>query len=596
MKVLQISPLPKAVKGEVFIPGSKSYTNRALFLSALSGSQSKIINPLISDDTEAMIDCLKLLGAKISQRENILKVYPLQKTANYQRVKLNAGLSGTTIRFILPLLCILKGTKILTGKAGLNKRPIGELVSALRRLGAKIKYLKKEGFPPLQINSSKLNRENILIKGSISSQFISALLMIMPLSNFSLRVLGRQISKPYIDMTLDIMKDFGVVIKTENYKKYSFDENKEYSAPEEYVIEGDLSSGAYFLAIGALTKSQITLKNINPDSKQADLKFTAILKKMGRKISYGKNSITIDGKGVKALKVSMEDCPDQVQTLAVLAAFAKGKTEISGISTLKIKETDRIFALRCELKKMGIKTAADKNKLIIYGGNPKPAFIETYGDHRMAMAFAVAGAKLKSMQIADPDVVNKTFPDFWKSLNALGIKTEKAGLKNLILIGMRGSGKTTVSKILSGKLGKKVIEVDEVIAGKENITIRDIIAKYSWNYFRKKEAQAVSALAKESGKIISTGGGIITNTKNIQVLKDNGFLILLNASIETLVKRQGNNKERPRLTNAKNLKEEIAEIMKQRQKLYKKTADVIIDTDGKNPKQVAEEIIKRLEV
>lgn len=593
MTVIQLTPLSKPVKTAISIPCSKSYTNRALFIASLCQTPVKILNPLISDDTKAMIDCLKTLGVKILARKNYIEVNSSLLNISNRLYKLDANLSGLTIRFLLALSTLIPGTKIVYGQEGLNKRPVKELVSALISLGAKIEYLKKTGFPPVKVISSKLTSNKVKINGLISSQYFSALLMIAPLiGGITIEVIGKQTSKPFIDMTIDIMNHFGVKVLSKNYKKYQVLSNQKYHG-KEYSVEGDISSASYFGALAALTKSKITLKNINPNSKQADMRFLQILKTMGNKIIYGKNEITMMGNGVKAVNVNMNDCPDQVQTLAVLTSFAKGVTKITGISNLRIKETDRIFAIKEELKKMGIKTKSTKNSLIIYGGNPKAAKIETYGDHRMAMAFAIAGTKLSGMKIINPDVVNKTFPKFWEKLSSIGIKNQIIN-KNIVLIGMRGSGKTTIAKLLAKKSGKQYIELDEILAKKVGMDIPQIVKKYGWDFFRNKEAEIAKEAALHTDKIISTGGGIILNAKNVEVLKENGIFILLNASPSTLLKRIGNDSNRPFLTNAKTRKEDIENLLKERLALYKQAADYIIETDGLKPAQVFSQIIKRI--
>lgn len=412
----RIIPLLKPIKTSLVIPGSKSYTNRALFIAAMSSYSVKIINPLISDDTRAMINCLKTLGIKILEKKDSIEVSGNLATTADRPYNLNANLSGTTLRFLLVLSTVIPGTKTLSGKESLNKRPVRELVSALLQLGAKIEYLKEKGYPPVRILSSKINPGTVKIKGSVSSQYISAILMVAPLiGEVNVEVTGPQVSVPYIDMTIDIMEKFGVKVKNNNYKNYNVSSGQKYNA-KQYLVEGDLSSASYFLAIAALTNSRITLENINPRSKQGDLKFLKILESMGNKIGFSKNQLTIQGKGIKSVSIDMTDCPDQIQTLAVLATFASSITRISGVQSLRIKETDRMSALKKELKKMDIKTSSTKNTLTIYGGNPKAASINTYNDHRMAMSFALAGMKLDGMVIKDPMVVSKTFPFFWKEI------------------------------------------------------------------------------------------------------------------------------------------------------------------------------------
>ena len=413
----------KNISGELTIPGSKSYTNRALIIAAMTEGEVKIKNPLYSDDTKAMIGCLKDLGVKISDLENEIIVKGSVKDIKNKEYKLNARLSGTTIRFILALVCVVPGVKIITGEDALLKRPIGELAGALKDLGAKIQYIDKAGYPPLKITSSELSVKKTRLHGDISSQFFSALLMVAPLTQgLEIDVMGKAISTPYIDMTISIMKYFGVEVENIDYKSYHVKAGQRY-LKKDYLVEGDYSSAGYFLAIAALTKSKLILKNLSEKSLQADRNFVDILTKLGSSILYKEDSLEITGGGIEPITIDMENCPDQAQTLAVMLAFAKGKSIITGIRSLRIKETERILALQNELSKMGIKTESTIDSLTIYGGNPESASINTYNDHRMAMSFAVAGVLLKGIEIKNPEVVTKTFPDFWQKLESIGIKT-----------------------------------------------------------------------------------------------------------------------------------------------------------------------------
>ena len=424
MKQLEIIPT-KNISGTVEIPGSKSYTNRALVIASMIKGSVVIKNPLESDDTRAMINCLKELGIRVEERVGEINVVGDISEIEEKEYKLDAGLSGTTIRFMLALSCIIPGKKIINGEESLNKRPIGELAGALKDLGAEIEYLGKRGYPPLVVSSSKLKNNRTRLHGDISSQFFSALLMISPdmMGGLEISVMGSQISKPYIDMTLDLMSYFGVKVVNKNYKKYLVKSGQIYTK-RNYIVEGDYSSAGYFLAIAALTKSELILKNLNSDSKQADKNFLKILEKFGSEICFEGENLVIKGNGVKALDVDMEDCPDQIQTMAVLLAFAAGKSTISGVRSLRIKETERVLALQNELSKMGIRTESTIDTLTIYGGSPKPAEINTYNDHRMAMSFAVAGIVLPGIIINNPEVVTKTFPEFWKKINGIGVQTK----------------------------------------------------------------------------------------------------------------------------------------------------------------------------
>lgn len=594
MQPITLTPLTKPTTATITIPGSKSYTNRALLMAALTRGTITIKNPLLSDDTKAMIHCLQTLGIEIVQKANEISVKGDITKVKNNIYNLDADLSGTTIRFILALATIIPGIKKIYGKEGLNKRPLKDLVEGLRQLGAKIEYLEREGFPPLKITSSTLSPGSLTMNGGVSSQYFSAILMIAPLvGNVTIHVDGKQISKPYIDMTIDTMKQFGVDVINKKYKTYIIAANQNYKI-KDYTVEGDISSASYFAAIAALTQSTITLQNGNPHSVQADMGFLRILERMGNKITLGDNYITLEGKGIQPLSVDMESCPDQAQTLAVLAAFADGITKISGIKSLRVKETERVIAVQNELKKMGIKTKATKNTLTIFGGHPQAATIDTYGDHRMAMAFAVAGTKLPGMIINNPDVVTKTFPDFWKKLQTIGVQTTPLRHINIIFIGMRGSGKSTIAQLLAQKMKRKSVDLDVLLVEKTGMTIPEIVEKYSWEYFREKEAEIAKSTALTENTIIATGGGVVLQKDTIDELKKNGILIFLRAPIETLVKRIGDDANRVALTNKKSRKEELEEVWGKRHVLYEQAADYTIDTESKTAEQVVMEILMLL--
>ncbi len=364
-----------------------------------------------------MIGCLRTLGLQIETEPDQIIVYDDISCIEDKNYQLFAHDSGTTIRFMLALLCIVPGVKIIQGSKRLNERPIRDLVDALRELGAAIEYCGQEGQLPVKVTTSTLPGSSVHLKGDMSSQFCSALLLISPyiLKGLTIHIMGPLISKPYIDMTLSCMQEWGVNV----VGNYFVPEHQSYRK-KQYVIEGDFSSAGYFFAIAALTRSTITLENLNPSSAQADRKFLEILEKMGNIVIYEKNGVRVQGKQVVALDIDMEDCPDQVMTMAVLAAFAKGVTKISGVRSLRVKETERVLALKNELGKMGIRTEDTHDTLTIHGGSPHAAEIDTYNDHRMAMAFAVAGMYLPGIAIHHPEVVNKTFPTFWEVLRSLG--------------------------------------------------------------------------------------------------------------------------------------------------------------------------------
>lgn len=404
---------------KIRIPGSKSYTNRALIMAALTKGPVHLINPVYCDDTEAMIGCLRELGVEIETTPNQIVVHGDVGSIANQSYNLFAVDSGTTVRFMLALLCIVPGVKIIQGNPRLNERPIRDLVDGLRELGAAIEYCAKEGCLPLKVSSSKLTGSSVHLKADVSSQFCTSLLLISPYlpEGLSMQLVGPLISKSYVGMTVQCMEDWGIsfavkengmfVIAPQCYRK------------QNYVIEGDFSSAGYFFAIAALTQTTIHVENMNPCSVQGDRKFLEALEKMGNVVTVENNGICVEGKRIIPLDIDMEDCPDQVITMAVLAAFADGVTKISGVRSLRVKETERVLALKNELGKMGIRTEDTHDTLTIYGGSPKAADIATYNDHRMAMAFAVAKMRLSELTICNPEVVSKTFPTFWEVLFSL---------------------------------------------------------------------------------------------------------------------------------------------------------------------------------
>ncbi|MBI2613071.1 3-phosphoshikimate 1-carboxyvinyltransferase [Candidatus Kaiserbacteria bacterium] len=596
MRRVRITPLKRPVRATVAIPGSKSYTTRALLLAALTGGHVTIKNPLVSDDTHAMIACLRELGLRCSFKGDALEVSGNLKDIADREYHLNTFLSGTTARFMLALSTIVPGVKEIRGRGRLNERPIGHLVESLRQLGAKIEYVDKKGYPPVRVLSSKLASGKVAIKGTVSSQFLSALLMVAPLvGKVEIEVKGEQISRPYIDMTIEAMGKFGVQAKNERYKHYLVPAKQMYTA-KQYTVEGDVSSASYFAAIAALTRSTVTLGNMNPRSLQADMRFLRILEDMGNVVTHGKDTITIKGAGVKPVEVDMQDCPDQAQTLAVLAAFAKGKTTIKGIHSLRLKETERVKALEQELKKMGIRTESTHDSITIHGGNPRPARIDTYGDHRMAMAFAVAGTALEGLEINEPDVVSKTYPHFWEALASIGVKLSYSYENpNIVLIGMRGGGKSTVAKHLSERLGKRLADLDAMVEKQEGISIPEIVAKYGWEYFRDRESEIVRKIARLKGAVVSTGGGVINRPENVAALKQRGILIFLSTPAKVLARRLDKDQGRPRLTEAANTLVEVETVLAERKNLYETVADEIIDDTSLSLDEKVEEVVRRLE-
>lgn len=401
---LIISPKIESNDVAINILGSKSYTNRAILIASISNGTSKISNLLRSDDTKYMILALQNLGVNIIDNNDFLIIEGNNGVfKNIINKELFCGIAGTTSRFLTGLSILINQDIKITGDSKILTRPINDLVSAIKNMGAKIEYNKIEGSLPVTIYGDKNIINTVNISGEISSQFISALLMIAPRlpDGLIINVEGNQVSKSYIDITIDIMKNFGIVVVNDNYKKYTI-KNQEYRA-QNYIVEGDWSSASYFLGAQKLLQNNIKINNINHNSIQGDAKFINILKNFSYK------------------EINMEQMPDTAMTAMVLAAIIRKKTTILGLSTLKNKECDRIEVSKQELAKFGIKCETTKNSIIIYGqtfNNKDIIEIETHEDHRVAMAFSLLGTQRKIL-IKNAQVVNKSFPRYWQELKKI---------------------------------------------------------------------------------------------------------------------------------------------------------------------------------
>jgi 3-phosphoshikimate 1-carboxyvinyltransferase len=419
----------KPITASVAVPGSKSYTNRALLMAALASGTSRLTSVSTSTDCEAMIRALKTLGVSVSQPDaSTIVVEGCGGSFKQVKATIDVGPAGTTMRFLAALCAAIPGIDVtLRGSERMHMRPIGDLVNAARQAGAAIDYLVNNNCPPLRVHSNcPLKGRGISLNGSTSSQFISALLLTSPLFLDGLDVIieGTQISTSYIDMTIQSLADFGVEVSHDNYQRFYVSSGQRFHA-RDYHVEGDASGASYLWALAAVSGGTITVKNVNPASAQGDIKFPSLLERMGCSIRAGDRSITVSGtQNLRAIDADMTLMPDTAQTLAAVAACAEGTTVLRGLSTLKVKETDRIEAVRTELSKMGIHADTGPDYIAVHGGTPKPARIATYDDHRMAMSFAILVGRIGIIQILDPKVVEKSFPDFWPTLAFLGIRSE----------------------------------------------------------------------------------------------------------------------------------------------------------------------------
>lgn len=427
-------PAAHRAQGIITLPGSKSISNRTLLLAALANGTTDIHDLLASDDTARMLEALQTLGVTIKNLggntwhvKGCEDSFPNKGTSE-NPVDLFLGNAGTAFRPLTAALAFSNGYYHLHGVPRMHERPIGDLVDALRQAGAEIEYLGNDGFPPLKISPAKLDLSKpIKIRGDVSSQFLTALLMALPLTQqqATIEVVGELISKPYIEITLNLMAKFGVKVLRDGWQQFSIANNSQYLSPQVIFVEGDASSASYFLAAGAIA-GEVQVKGLGENSIQGDVKFTEALKMMGADIVFTENAIISSNIGrLKAIDLDCNHIPDAAMTLAILALFAEGTTTLRNIASWRVKETDRIAAMATELRKVGAVVEEGANYITITppAQLTPNAVIDTYDDHRMAMCFSLVSLGGVPITINDPKCVNKTFPDYFDAFNKIVSKT-----------------------------------------------------------------------------------------------------------------------------------------------------------------------------
>ena len=415
-------PISHTQPSEIDLPGSKSISNRVLLLAALSKNACHIKRLLKSDDTDRMLDALHLLGVQIDQIGDDEVVIHGTNGVFRQPETLFLGNAGTAFRPLTAVLAVLGVECELTGVARMYERPIADLVAALRQIGADIQYLGNDGFPPLKIGKFVDNGcRTVQVSGSVSSQFLSALLMALPLTKkaYEIQVVGDLISKPYIDITLNLLKRFGVEIQNQDYQVFRLPENSTYTAPNELLVEGDASGASYFMAAGLLGKNPIKINGIDANSIQGDIAFARYLEKMGAEIEWGDGFISVSAPcdlKLQAFDIDANAIPDAAMTFAIIALAAQGTSCIRNIASWRVKETDRIAAMACELRKLGAKVETTDDAIFITPPEKlnENVAIDTYDDHRMAMCFSLVSLLGVPVVINNPECVNKTFPKYFE--------------------------------------------------------------------------------------------------------------------------------------------------------------------------------------
>ncbi len=425
MEQLTLNPIGK-INGEVFLPGSKSLSNRALLIAALANGVTKITNLLVSDDINYMLNALTSIGVEYTLSDCGTECTVIGNNgffntniSNKEPIELFLGNAGTAMRPLCAALAASEGEFILTGEPRMKERPIGHLVNALTQLNADIEYLENKDYPPVKIKGKSLTGSTVSINGSISSQFLTAILMITPLlkTDTNIEIEGELVSKPYIDITLNIMSRFGVEVQNNNYQSFTVKGNQSYQSVKKYMVEGDASSASYFLAAGAIKGGEITVHGVGKLSVQGDKHFADVLEKMGAEVIWGDESITVVGRALTAVDMDMNHIPDAAMTIATTALFAKGTTTIRNIYNWRVKETDRLTAMATELRKVGAEVVEGEDYISITPPlSLNHAEIDTYNDHRVAMCFSLVALSDTPVTINDPKCTAKTFPDYFDKL------------------------------------------------------------------------------------------------------------------------------------------------------------------------------------
>ena len=423
MRSLTLGPL-KSLSGDVWLPGSKSISNRALLLASVADGRTRLVNLLRGDDTRVMLDALATLGIAVAEDGPDLTIDGVNGplVTDGRRANLHLGLAGTAFRPLTAALALGNGEFELDGVARMRERPIAHLVNALLALGADIEYTGAPGHPPLRIRGRGLNGGAVDMDGSVSSQFLTSLLLAAPLARgpIHVRVTGELVSKPYIGITLDLMRRFGAVVEAApGYGGFRIPAAG-YRSPGRYLVEGDASSATYFLAAGAIRGPGVCVYGIGADSIQGDLAFADVLRNMGARVTKHADRVESAPGELRGIEADLNHIPDAAMTLAVLALFARGRTRIANIGNWRVKETDRLAAMARELRKLGAAVEEGDDFLVIDPpAELRPAAIETYGDHRMAMCFSLAALGGVAVTINDPDCVAKTFPDYFRVFSSL---------------------------------------------------------------------------------------------------------------------------------------------------------------------------------
>ncbi len=547
-------------EAEIRLPGSKSHANRAIVCAALAAGRTVLRGVTASDDVEVMVENLCTLGFRARWHDKTCGELQIDGgvPASSGRGVLDCHNAGTTLRFLTSVAALTPGEWTLTGDAHMQKRPVGDLMSALRSLGATA--TESAGCPPVQIRGGSLRGGAVTLKADQSSQYLTSLLLIAPLlsEGLSVTIDGTLTSAGYIDLTTKVMKDFGVQVSR---KSNTFIVHKAaYRAQATYEVEGDWSAAGSWLILNELTKGRISMPNLSSDSFQSDRKLpeaVTVLRKAG--------DLTFDCGHI----------PDQVMNLCVLAAFRKGTAVFTGIANLRKKECDRLAVISSELRKAGIDIRERGDDLVIRGAGSvgkiaagaKDVILDPHDDHRMAMAFAVLGLVRGHLSIRNPKCVRKSYPDFFRDL-----ETVLRSGRTVSIVGMRGVGKSSMGRRLAAKLGMEHRDSDHLFEDAHG-SIREYVKKHGWEAFRQKEEEVIAS-AVTPGIVLSLGGGALGSAKTRRLIREKTVAVWLQAKESELIKRLQSGK-RPPLTDLP-LHEEVRKFLLERGPHYREVAKVTV--------------------
>ncbi|MBL8363586.1 MAG: bifunctional 3-phosphoshikimate 1-carboxyvinyltransferase/cytidylate kinase [Rubrivivax sp.] len=471
---LDLPPL-RGASGRVQLPGSKSISNRVLLLAGLASGTTRVHGLLASDDTRVMLDALRTLGARLQPTERALEISGLGGTLAVHEARLFLGNAGTAMRPLAAALAVLAATQggryELSGVPRMHERPIGDLVDALRPLGCTIEDLGVPGYPPLRVSGQPggqlATAQPIRVRGDVSSQFLTALLMALPLVSADrdvvIEVQGELISKPYIEITLNLLARFGVHVVRDGWSRFTIPRGSAYASPGDVHVEGDASSASYFVALGAIAAgagAPVHIDGVGGDSIQGDIRFVDAARQMGAAVKSGPNWIEVRrGRWpLDPISIDAVHIPDAAMTLAVMALYARGTSRISGIASWRVKETDRIAAMAAELRKVGASVVEGDDYIEVAPPTHwQPAAIETYDDHRMAMCLSLAAFGGQPLRILDPQCVGKTFPDYFEALFGLAT-ADPAAVPVITIDGPTASGKGTLAAAVAKRLGYTLLD------------------------------------------------------------------------------------------------------------------------------------------